>query len=226
MFLGHFGLAYGSKRVAPRLSLATLCAAAVFVDLLSALLQLLGLETTRVVPHANGVIPIELVQVSYTHSLLMGIVWSGIFGGSYWLVQRRVRESVLLGSLVLSHWFLDFLVHVPDLPLYPGSIARYGLGLWRSLPWALAVEGGLFVAGITIYLTYTLAVDSRGQFGAWIVVVLLAIVGLGSFFGPPPPSAAFIAYTALFGTAATLLLMGWTDRHRVLRSNAAAGESS
>jgi len=37
---------------------------------------------------------------------------------------------VIVALLVVSHWVLDWLVHRPDLPLYPGG-PKVGLGLWN-----------------------------------------------------------------------------------------------
>ena len=48
MFVGHFGIGFGAKAVAPRVSLGTLFFAAQFVDLLWPTLLLLGAD------HATG----------------------------------------------------------------------------------------------------------------------------------------------------------------------------
>jgi hypothetical protein len=37
-----------------------------------------------------------------------------------------------LGALVLSHLdYFDVIVHIPDLPLYPGDSPKVGMGLWK-----------------------------------------------------------------------------------------------
>jgi hypothetical protein len=53
--------------------------------------------------------------------------------------------------LALSHWLLDAASHRPDLPVWPSGGPLVGLGLWNSLPWTLAVEVGLFAAGLRVY---------------------------------------------------------------------------
>ena len=50
MFLGHYAVAIGAKRAAPRASLGTLIAAAAFLDLVWPVLVLLGLERVVVMP--------------------------------------------------------------------------------------------------------------------------------------------------------------------------------
>jgi len=42
--------------------------------------------------------------------------------------------------LVVSHWVLDWVSHVPDMPLYPGGAWRVGLGLWNWPAVTIGVE--------------------------------------------------------------------------------------
>ena len=66
----------------------------------------------------------------------------------------RGREALVLALLVLSHWFLDALVHRPDLPLVPFGDVRVGLGLWNWMAATLLVEG-------TVFARWRLAVCAR-----------------------------------------------------------------
>ena len=50
MFLGHYALAFGAKRIAPTVSLGTLFMACQFADLLWPSLLLLGLERVEIDP--------------------------------------------------------------------------------------------------------------------------------------------------------------------------------
>jgi len=56
----------------------------------------------------------------------------------YWRITRYVRGAMVFAFGVLSHWFLDFVTHRPDMPLCPGGL-KLGLGLWSSLPATVAV---------------------------------------------------------------------------------------
>ena len=49
----------------------------------------------------------------------MGLVWGLVAGGIYWLLKRDRRGAIVVGLCVLSHWFLDLIVHTADLPLTP-----------------------------------------------------------------------------------------------------------
>jgi hypothetical protein len=92
MFIGHFGLGLGAKRVASETSLGTLFAAAQFADLLWPSLVLLGYEQVEIQAGATLVTPLNFVSYPYSHSLVALGVWGAAFGAAY-LVIRRARRS-------------------------------------------------------------------------------------------------------------------------------------
>jgi uncharacterized membrane protein YhaH (DUF805 family) len=122
----------------------------------------------------------------------------------------------ILAAVVLSHWFLDFIVHRPDLPLAPWSELRWGLGLWNSIPATLALEAALFAAALAFYVRRTQAVDRIGSWGLWLIVLFLIAAYLGAAFGPPPPNVEAIAWAGLIGGALTAALGYWVDAHRTM----------
>ena len=95
---------------------------------------LVGVEQVRVVPGLMRASPLDFVNYPISHSLLMAVVWGALIGGMYWMLRRDRRGGVVLGLLVVSHWLLDLPVHRPDLPLWPGSSVKVGLGAWNSIP--------------------------------------------------------------------------------------------
>ena len=148
MFIGHFAVAFAVKRAAPRTSLGVTFAAAQLVDMLWPIFLLLGWEQVRIEPNANPFLTLDFTSYPWTHSLAMGVVWGAVFGGLYFAVTKYKRGAIVVALLVPSHWVLDAVVHVPDLPLYPGGAARIGLGLWSSPVAAIVVEAILFLAGL------------------------------------------------------------------------------
>lgn len=144
MFIGHFGIGFGLKRVAPVVSLGTLFLAAQFVDLLWPTLLLLGVERVAIAPGITEVTPLDFTHYPISHSLLMSVVWMVLFASLYWALKKSVRGAVVCSLAVLSHWVLDLVTHRPDLPLCPGGVGKVGLDLWSSLPGTLLVELGLF----------------------------------------------------------------------------------
>lgn len=213
MFIGHFAVGFGAKKIAPALSLGTLFLATQFLDLLWPTFVLLGVETVRVAPGITAVTPLDFVSYPISHSLLTALGWSVLFAAAVFALRRHKGAAFVAGVAVLSHWILDYLTHRPDLPLTPGGEARVGLDLWSSIPATLAVEGLLFAAGVFLYARATVARDRQGRYGFAALVAFLAVVYLANVFGPPPPSAAAVAWVAQ--TIWLLVLWGyWIDRHR------------
>ena len=196
MFLGHYALGFGAKKLTPYTSLGTLLLAAELVDLLWPTFLMLGVETVRIAPGITRVTPLDFTSYPWTHSLVMGAVWAGFFAALYAFFRRYPRGAMVLAALVLSHWLLDVISHRPDMPIWPGGGPTIGLGLWYSLPATLVVEGVLFSLGIWIYATNTEPVDAVGRYSFPAFVITLAALYLASVFGPPPPSASAIAWSA------------------------------
>ncbi len=213
MFIGHFAVGFGLKSRVPAVSLGTLFLAAQFLDLLWPVLLLLGIERVELAPAAGQGPPLHFTHYPISHSLAMVLVWAGLFGGSFHLLRRSVVGAVICALAVLSHWILDLVVHHPDLPLVPGSGARYGFGLWSSLPLSLGLELLIFGIGVWLYARTTHAVDRVGSIGFWSLIAFLMIIHLANVFGPPPPSVVAVAWT---GHAQWLLVLWayWIDAHR------------
>jgi membrane-bound metal-dependent hydrolase YbcI (DUF457 family) len=215
MFLGHFGLALAAKRAAPRASLGTTVFAAQFLDLLWPLLLLAGVERVRIVPGLMEASALDFEHYPVTHSLLMAAVWALLVAGIYYAVRRYRTGALVVGGLVLSHWLLDAPMHRPDLPLWPGSDVLVGGGLWHSLTATLFIEAGLLAAGAFVYTRTTRPLNRRGSWGLWAMIALLVVFFAGALFGPPPPDARTIAFSAL---ALWLFVpwAAWIDRNRAL----------
>jgi hypothetical protein len=214
VFIGHFGVALAAKRIAPRTSLGTLVMAAQFVDLLWPIFLLLGIERVIISPGATVVTPLDFISYPFSHSLLAVFGWACLFAGVYKIVQHDSRGAACLWFVVFSHWILDALSHQPDLPLYPGSSAYVGLGLWNSRFWTILVEGAIFVLGARVYARFTRPRDLIGTlaFGSYIAILLLFY--LLDLFGPVPPSEKAVAYAAL-GMWLFVFWAYWLDRHRL-----------
>ena len=124
----------------------------------------------------------------------------------------------MLALVVLSHWFLDLLVHRPDLPLAPGSDLKVGFALWNSVGGTLLLEGALFVVGVRFYLAGSQASDRIGHWALYGLLAFLLLAYMGAAFGPPPPSVPAIAWVGLAGGLLTAALGYWIDRHRTMRA--------
>jgi hypothetical protein len=216
MFIGHFGVALAAKRAAPLTSLGTLVAAAQLLDLVWPLLLLAGVEQVRVVPGGPPFEKLDFVRYPVTHSLATVLAGAALFGAVYlWRTGYRAGAWTV-AACVLSHWVLDLVVHVPDLPVWPGG-PKVGLGLWNAAPAAVAVEAAIFGGGAALYLSTTRARDAAGRFGLVALLVFLAVLYVGAVVGPSAPSPSAVAVSAL---AIWLFVpwAAWVDRHRGLRA--------
>jgi hypothetical protein len=214
MFLGHYALAFGAKRIAPSVSLGTLFMACQFADLLWPTLLLLGLERVEIDPGNTLVTPLNFVSYPYSHSLVMLLAWSAVFA----LLYRAIRAAqpvamTTVAALVFSHYVLDVITHRPDMPVTIGGAQKIGLGLWNYPGTTLAVESALFLVGAGLYVSVTREKDRAGQLGLLALIATLAAIYFAALYGPPPPSTAAVAITGhllwLF-----VLWAYWIDRHR------------
>jgi hypothetical protein len=216
MFIGHFAVAFAAKPALPSTSLGTLFFACEWIDLVWPAFLLAGLERVDIRPGITAFSPLDFVHYPWTHSLVMCALWAAGFALLYFMLRKDGKAAWILAAVVLSHWFLDLLVHRADLPLAPGAAGKWGLGLWNSIPATLVVEGALFGAAVARYAGRTRAVDRIGRWGLALIVVLLLAAYLGAAFGPPPPSIEAIAWAGLVGGAVTALLGYWVDAHRTM----------
>ncbi|HUU26987.1 MAG TPA: metal-dependent hydrolase [archaeon] len=216
MFIGHYAVGFAGKKLAPKTSLGTLFLAAGLMDFLFTFLLLCGVEHLRIDPGNTAVVPLDLYDFPFSHSLMFALFWSVLFSLLYCQIRKYPRGSLVLGGLVFSHWLLDLVSHRPDLPLFPGSETMLVLGLWNSLAGTAAVELGLFAVGVWLYASSTKAVDRRGKYALWALVVFLLVVQIINYQGDPPPSVGVFAWV---GLSAWLIILWawWIDRHRRVR---------
>jgi membrane-bound metal-dependent hydrolase YbcI (DUF457 family) len=214
MFLGHFALGFAAKKVDTGVSLATAFVAAQLADVVWPVLVLSGVERVAIAPGDTAVTPLRFESFPYSHSLVALALWGAAFGALHYLSRGRARAAILLALLVLSHWVLDALSHRPDVPLAPWSETVVGLGLWRSRPATLAVEGLLFAGGVALYVAATRGRDGAGRWGLAALLGVLGAAYLAAFFGPPPPSVSAVALTSMLGAVVLMAWAAWVDRHR------------
>ncbi len=154
MVAGHFGLAAGIKKIAPRLPLWSLLLASFFLDVVFIFFAAGGLETINPVDPANpNAYGGSLINAYYTHSLIGALLISliaGLFAGWRW----GKRGGYVISGVVFSHWILDLLVHRPDLPILPGNLGNLpllGFGLWQFPAISAIMELILVIGGTWFY---------------------------------------------------------------------------
>ena len=214
MFIGHFAPAFIAAGVSPqRPRLGTMFVAAQLADWGFFGLATLGVEHMNVDPAASVMVPFDLYDMPYTHSLLGLSIIAAMFLAGVAIWRRDLQLGVLAGIVTLSHWFFDWLVHVPDLT-FDGTPPKLGLGLW-NMPWvAIPLELLLTFGAFAIFLRRT-----RGPMGPPLVLAgVMLLFQLANWFAPQPDSAGPLVYLqALFAFAVLTAIAAWVGENRWFR---------
>lgn len=107
MFIGHYALALGAKKINSVPSLAIMFIAVQLLDLLWPIFVLAGIETFEIQPGNTTLTPLNFTYYPYSHSLLMAVAWGILFSIVYYGYTKNKQGSFLTGILVISHWILD-----------------------------------------------------------------------------------------------------------------------
>jgi hypothetical protein len=216
VLIGHYAPAFVIKSIDKTIPLWLLFIAVQVVDIAWAFLVLIGVEKVRIVPGINASNPLDLYYFPFSHSLLAALIWSAIAFTAYKILpifRGTRRAALLVGAGVLFHWFLDLLVHRPDLPLF-GDLFKVGLGLWDHPAAALVLEAGIALGSILLYLRSTTAVTSGGKYGMLLFGLAMLLLQIGSSLGPPPPSSQALAVTMLAYYLCAVGIVFWLEKKR------------
>lgn len=211
MFIGHFApaLIAAAHPKAPRLG--TLFVAGQLVDWGFFGLVLAGVEKMRITPGISVMNPMDLYHMPYTHSLLGSLIWAAAFALTLRLWLKDWTAALIGGAVVVSHWFFDWLVHVPDLT-WAGQPPKLGLGLWNHPAIEMPLEIGLILLGLWLY--------ARRTSGPAMPLAVLAVLLLGlqafNWLSPPPTEMnASMPIMALAAYALATAVAWWAARGRV-----------
>jgi hypothetical protein len=184
-----------------------------WIDIVWSVLVLLGIEKLRITPGFTEANALDLYYMPYTHGLPGAIVFSFVFGAivAVFASGNRAVTFFLVAAVSFSHWVLDLLVHVPDLPLYDNS-AKVGFGLWRHVILSFPLELIVLGLGVWLYAHMTTFASAKGRYVFWAFMVFLAAVQVYANFGPPPSSPESMAVTALAFYVVLALLATLVER--------------
>lgn len=223
MFIGHYSAAFAAKRIAPTVPLSVYFIACQLIDIVWAILVLLDVEKLRVIPNFTRSNGLDLYFMPYTHSLSSAVLWSIGVAILFWLCtpqlpQRRLTAMVI-GMAVISHWMLDLLVHIPDLPLW-FDYFKVGFGWWNYRLFALLLELALLWGGMLLCLRL------KGVNRSRYVLFGLAMTGLQVFSLYKQPTEPYMVALQLLGIYLLLMLVAHcvdkSDTSQITRSDTAA----
>ncbi len=211
MFIGHWAPAFAAAAIskdAPKLG--TLFVAAQLVDWGFFTLAAIGVEKMRIEPGMTAMNPLDLYYMPYTHSLVGSLGWAIGFALILLMMRENIRTVLIGGTVVLLHWFVDLLVHRPDLT-WAGGTNKIGFGLWNYPLAAIALELLLIGGAFWWYLRRT-----KGPAAPpWILFALLLALQAINWFGPHPTVAGpRLYFSALAAFLIITLVAAWTGSTR------------
>lgn len=210
MFVGHYAPVFALKAVRKTPGLAAGFVAVQLVDIAFFSLSYFGIEKWAANPSLKGFTPVDLYYMPFTHSLVASAVWGTLAAMVAALVSpkgRRLGNGIAIGLLVVSHWFLDLIVHRHDLPLLNDAGEKLGFGLWDYPLAVIPLEMGLLFAGFSFYLARTTPTGAIGRVAPWLVLAVLCAAQFINWFTPPASDTAtfsgmgLAAYLGLAGAA-------------------------
>lgn len=211
MFIGHWAPALAAAAHPKAPSLGTLFLAGQLVDWAFFAFVLADIEHLRLSPGISVMNPMDLYHMPYTHSLAGTLVFAAGFAALIWLATRSRVGAIIGGAVVVSHWFVDLLVHVPDLTLW-GDPPKFGLGLWNHPALAMPLELGLVALAFAV-LIRARRHTRRGLIALAVLAAVMLTVQAINWFGPPPTEPDLAAAIAVFTTYGVItLIAAWAGR--------------
>lgn len=178
-----------------------------FQDLvISVLVYFVGIEKTRIQGVGpNKVFPIVLLNVPYSHGLFFNLIY---------VIMFSILISPSIGMTILSHFILDFIVHLPDMdicfPFSNGDGCKIGLGLWRYLWPSIMVESGIIIIGAIIYIFKTPGDERKNVCIRLIpVVIFMILMTVLLPFSPPPESLGWVNGAQALVFYGLFMILGW-----------------
>jgi hypothetical protein len=223
MLAGHLGAALIFKRADMRLNLGVLFFAALLLDFILWSLVLSGAEHVHI-PADYARRHYLTFEFPYSHSLIMSLVWAALLGVVAWglwsVRSTRFKIGIVIALTVFSHFVLDALVHVPELPILGGTSMKIGLGLEDTPQIALLLELGISLFGLLLYL-WPGPLRRRSTTGLTLLVLAVTVLtAVGMMLAPAPATEAQSAVGALV-TITFITVMGtWLDRSATRRPKA------
>jgi len=201
LFVSHYAIAFALVLLFPQVPIWVPLIGVSFPDLLWGVLVLLGIEEVSISRDSPLQKAIVFKKYPYSHSLVLTGGISVVVGGVL---------SVALGSLATlpvfviassSHWLLDTVVHLPDLPVlgFDGD-RKVGLGLWKWGRAAFLAELLFFILFAVVFVGTTelprvlavgilfhginansfLGLSKKNPFGSPTAYASVALVGFGA----------------------------------------------
>ena len=113
------------------------------IEMVWVILNVTGVETTRINAQVHSLADVHLEHMPFSHSVVFTLMWAAVG----WLFVRNVLKkpqwalAVFIG--ICSHIVLDILTHIPDIEIIPFlGLPELGSGLYDVTVFAFIFELG------------------------------------------------------------------------------------
>jgi len=173
LYAGHFAAGLAIKARVPKAPTLWLLIGTGLLDILFGPFVLMGIERVTMTPGRPPGFSLDFID--WSHSLLMALVWSALYGLAF--LKRGREMAFVLGFAVFSHFLLDLPMHPHDMALWPFSHTHLGFALWHTPYWWWA-ELAFIVAGCGYYWMRARQIGTFGGRAGWacLVVVVLHVL--------------------------------------------------
>lgn len=215
MFAGHIGAAMLAKRIEPDVNLGYYVALALLADALLAVFVWMGWEHVMVPPDFATAHYLQFV-FPYSHGLAATLLYSSFFFILFWKWPGGcLRAGVAAAVAFASHFVLDALVHVPELPLFGEASLKVGFSLWQNMSMALTLEALLTLVCLVGYLYLpSRRTSTRRKWNVWLGIVtglLIVVTVAGQSTATQAPPIGILAATWVANVALLAPLYFWLD---------------
>lgn len=216
MFIGHYAIAFAVKKRASYIPLWILFIAVQSADILWSALIVFGVERVVFDMEKSFFLRATYEYYPYSHSFLAIAVVAALV----YLVVKKLKDSkwaFWISITVMSHWFMDAIVHIPDLPLVADRF-KIGLGLWQYPLASIRTEIILLGLGTAIYLSRD-KLFSRRHIRTIIFLLLVFLFYIVSYFAPAVEPKVLQVATANIVIYLLVALGGfWIEKKRAVRN--------
>ncbi|NOX52312.1 MAG: hypothetical protein GXP16_17520 [Gammaproteobacteria bacterium] len=215
MLVGHYAVGLALKKVAPRLNLGWTFLAVMLLDALLGLFVLLGIEKA-LIPTNYHELHYLTFEFPFSHGLTATLFWASatfLIVKFLWRGNFSTTAAIVMSVAVFSHFLLDVIVHIPEMPLAGENSYKVGFGLWNNLHLALGLEVFVTLVGLTLYLNTRPMMRRRSKIGVPILIGVLILMTVGGqAFAPAPTDVTGPAFSWIGTTLLIALIAYWLDK--------------
>lgn len=223
MLVGHFGAGLLFKRAEREVNLGVYFLAAMLPDIILWILVLSGVESIGIPAHFAAK-HYYIFTFPYSHGLAADVLWSLLAGFIVWKTLEwnhlhAYRAGLAVGAAVFSHFILDFLVHIPEMPLLGEGSPKIGLGLWNYMYLALALELIIALVALFIYVRGTKRILLKRIIISVIIILLALLTVAEHTMSSKPMTPEALAISGLVITIVVSVIGFWVDGGFSLTAN-------